>query len=97
MQQHGSNYFARRPPPPPPLWGQNNTFSEQCHIACNYQIKRNHKCSDCPHNPHSPPPQRVKINFFQNMVMLHIKLKEMVHHTSTYPYTHPQPVGWIKR
>ena len=45
--------------------------------------------------------QTVKVQHFQNMVMLHIKLKGMdPRETCKHifcPYTHPQPVGWIKR
>ena len=66
-------------------WGQNSTFSEHGHVA--YQIKGNHDCSNMaanilpadPHPPPSPLPlgwgKKVKIQLFQNMVMLHIKLK----------------------
>ena len=61
-------------------------FSEHGHVA--YQIKENHKCSNTeatilPANIlTSPPPPMtlvdgVKIQLFQNMVMLHIKLKEI--------------------
>ena len=67
MQQHGSKYFAREPLPPQltkgmGTKGQNSIFSVHKHVA--YQ---------------PPPPalgwgQLVKIHFFQNMVMLYIKL-----------------------
>ena len=47
-----------------------------------------------------PRDQKVKIQLFQNMVMLHINLKGMEHRAPCNhifsPYTHPQPVGWIK-
>ena len=43
--------------------------------------------------------QKVKIQLFQNMVMLHSKLNGMEHRAPCKhifsPYTHPQPVGWI--
>ena len=43
----------------------------------------------------------VKIQLFHNMVMLHIKLKGMEHRAPYMhifsPYTHPKPLGWIKR
>ena len=43
----------------------------------------------------------AKIKLFQNMVMLHIKLKLMTHAATLYeifcPQTHPQPRGWVKR
>ena len=70
MQQYISKYFACSPPPLPSI-GQNSTFSEHGHVA--YQI-----------DPRPVPDplgglkgwdQKVKIQFFQNMVMLHIKLK----------------------
>ena len=57
-------------------------FSEHGHVA--YQIKVNHECSDMVANslPVYPPPfptlrwgQKVKMHFFQEMVMLHVKLK----------------------
>ena len=64
--------------------GQNSTFSEHGHVA--YQIKDNHECSNMaanilPTDPPYPHPRdgvsRSKFNFFQNMVMLHIKLKKI--------------------
>ena len=57
-------------------------------------------------SPHPPPPlgygvNRSDFNFFQNMAMLHNKLKGMEHRAQCKhmfsPYTHPQPVGWIKK
>ena len=60
----------------------------------------------CRPNP-TPPPNpgdefdKVLIQLCQNMVMLHNKLKGMQHRAQCKhifsPYTHPQPVGWIKR
>ena len=49
-----------------------------------YQIKLNHKCNNMvanilPAGPPNLPWGWVKIIFCQNMVMLHIKLKEMTH------------------
>ena len=83
-QQHGSKYFACRTPPPLALSkGQNSTFSEHGHVG--YQIQGNDACSNMVANilladPHLRRPpgwdQKVKIQLFQNMVMLHIKLKE---------------------
>ena len=66
--------------------GRNSTFSEHGFVA--YQIKENHKCSNTVANllsadrptPPPPPPDpgdganRSKIQHFQNMVMLYIKL-----------------------
>ena len=87
MQQYGSKYFACRPPSPDSgvrSKGQNSKFSEYGHIA--YQIKRNNKCSIMVPNilradtqpPYHPPPpapgDEIKIQLFQNMVILHIKL-----------------------
>ena len=60
--------------------GQNLPFSEYGHIE--YQFKCSSKAVNiCPEMPTpSPPPwvwgQLVKIQLFQNMVMLHIKIKE---------------------
>ena len=71
--------------PPDPGIGvkrSNSTFSEHSHVA--YQIKVNHECSSIVANilladPYPPTwpcgwGQMVKIQLFQNMVMLHIKL-----------------------
>ena len=58
-------------------------FTEHGHVE--YQIKGNHKCSNMEANilPAAPPPyrqlglsQKVKFQLFQNIIMLHIKLKE---------------------
>ena len=83
-----SNMVACRPPPPSPTTmgigsvGQNSTFSEHGRVA--YQIKGNHESSNMVANilPKDPPPpqlwgwgQQVKIQLYQNTVMLHIKLK----------------------
>ena len=71
--------------------GQNSTFSEHGHVA--YQIKENHECSNMvapqtplpPTHPITPCPnpgdewgQWVRIQLFQNMVILHIKLKRIM-------------------
>ena len=65
--------------------GKNLTFSEHGNVA--YQIKGNHRRSNMQHGskyyarraPPPPPPdpggQKVKIQLFQNMVILHTKLK----------------------
>ena len=62
--------------------GQNSTFSEYGNVA--YQIKGNDTCSNMvanilPADPPLPadPGGGVKIQLFQNMVMLHIKLNGM--------------------
>ena len=84
MQQHGSKYLARRPPPPPTVgvWSicKNSTFSKHGHIA--YQNKWNHECINMSQifYPQTTPNhdtwvQKVKIQLFQNRVMLHIILK----------------------
>ena len=95
-------------PPPPPLQtlgmgsiGQNSTFSEHDHVE--YQIKRNNKCSNLVANskPADPPPQpvprglKVKIQLFQNMVMLHNKLKEMEYRAHAYTYYLPLNL-WVE-
>ena len=62
--------------------GQNYTFSEFGHVA--YQIKGNDACNNLVVDilPADPLGQTVKIQRFQNMVMLHIKLKWMTHATT---------------
>ena len=81
MQQHGIKYFTRRPPLLRPMGveskGQNQTFAEHGHVA--YQIKWNHECSNMVANIlHADHPRpwkwghKVKIQHFQNIVMLHI-------------------------
>ena len=84
MQQHVSKYLARRLLPTLGVVSLFN-FSEHGHIA--YQIKWNHACSNMlvnilpafPHPPSPNPQVKVKIKLFQNMVMLHIKLKGFTH------------------
>ena len=86
--------------------GQTSTFAEHGLVA--YQIEGNHKCSNLVANisPADPPPphrilgiKRSKFKLFQNVVMLHNKLKKMEHRAPCKhvfsPYTLPQPVGWI--
>ena len=83
MQQHGSNFFARRVPLPHPRpWGW-----VQSMVNFAFQIKENHKYSNMVANtlaadPSPYPPslvlgQYVKIQLFQNRVMLHNKLKRV--------------------
>ena len=65
--------------------GQNSFFSVYGHVA--YQIKGNHKCSNMIANilPSDSPSdlgggvKRSNFYFFQNMVMLHIKLKQITY------------------
>ena len=78
------------------------------HIA--YQIKWNHECSNMEASIFTcrPPPyprprvwgRKVKIQLFQNMVMLHIKLNGHVNASTCKhifcPYTHPRPWGGVK-
>ena len=83
-----SKYFARRTPPPPPTpahthrsTGINSTFTEHGHVA--YQINRNIEMQQHGSNCFAarlPSPttlgdwgQKVKIQLFQNMVMLDIE------------------------
>ena len=64
-------------------WIQNSTLSEHGHVA--YQIKWNPKCSNMvanilPADPQPPPPPPPKgstgqNSTFENIVMLHIKLR----------------------
>ena len=99
MQQYGSKCFARRLPPPPLTLGMGSeAFSEQCHVA--YQIKGKQRCSSnmvaniFPAAPPPPPPppqkkKKGKNQLFQNMVILHIKFKEITNaaqHGSKYIY-----------
>ena len=56
--------------------GQNSTFSGNGHVA--YQIKWNHEMQQHGSKyflPAGPLTLGVKINYFQNVVLLHIKLK----------------------
>ena len=82
MSQHGSRHFAHRPHPPPPTpgmgsIGNNLSFSRHVHVKLNgvTNVARWLQIF-C---PHAPPldhmGQKVKIQLFQNNVMLHIKLK----------------------
>ena len=82
-------------------------FSEYGHFA--YQIKGNDTYSNMlvnilPVDPHDPRGgggggrcQKVKLQLFQNMVMLHIKLKGITNAARCKhifcPYTHPRPLG----
>ena len=87
LRQHGSKCFTPRPAPDSGgvIKGQNSTISELGHVS--YQVKWNQKCSNMvaiiiPADPTPfPPPafrryggwdQGVKVQKFQNMVMLHI-------------------------
>ena len=77
-----ANILPANPPADPRVGskGQNIFFSEHDNVA--YQIKENHGCSNMvanilPVDPHPRPlgwGQKVRIQLFQNMVMLHIKL-----------------------
>ena len=69
---------ADTPDPGDGFVGWNSTFSEYGHVA--YEIKENQECSNILANilsADTPDPgdgvSRSKFNFFQNMVMLHIK------------------------
>ena len=63
-----------------------STFTEHVHVA--YQIKWSHECSNMVVNilsadlPPRPWGQKVEIQLFQNMVMLHIKLNEITNATT---------------
>ena len=69
--------FNFRQPPSPRPWGSKDwkaTFLEHDHVA--YQIKGNHECSNMVANilPAAPlSPQKVKVQLFLNMAMVHIK------------------------
>ena len=86
--------------PPPTLGsvGQNLTFSEHGFVA--YQIKDNHECSNMvakmlPTDPQEPGDgvSRSEFNFYQNMVMLHIKLKIIMKAATWLPADHPHTLG----
>ena len=70
-----ANILPAAPLPPDPRVKMSNlTFAQHDHVA--YQIKGNCECSNMVANilPAAPlSPQKVKIQLFQNMVMLHIK------------------------
>ena len=102
MQLHSSKYFAHRPPMPlSPSIGQKSTISEHGHVA--YQIEWNHKMQQhsSKYFAHRPPPPHAadKCQLFQNMVMLHIKLKRIIENAATWyqifvrrpPYHPPRP------
>ena len=103
-----ANVMPALPPPPPTLRvrpkGQNSTFLELSNVA--YHNKWNLECNNMVANifmqtppPPLPPPTLVvgskgQHSFFQNMVMLHIKLK-LVTHVATWKqifYPHPPPL-----
>ena len=62
-------------------------------LRCKYLARR-------PPPPPDPRGQKVRIQLFNYMVMLHNKLKGMRHRAPCKHifslYTHPQPVSWIK-
>ena len=82
------------------------TFSAYGHVV--YQLKGNDACSNMVANilpvvpsPFPDPGDGVKIPLFQNMVMLHIKLKG-IRNAATCKhkfclYTHLRPLGWGQR
>ena len=97
MQQYASKYFPPDPSPSPgPAVGVKRSklnFSEHVHVE--YQTKENHECSNMV-SPPDPRGQKVKIQLFQNMARLHIKLNaitkcsNMV--TNILPATLPPPL-----
>ena len=86
--------------------GQNSTFSEHGHFA--YQIKGNHEMQQhsskyfarrpLPSSRHDPRRwgQKVKVQLFQNMAMLHIKFKGITKYTNIVANIldadHPRPL-----
>ena len=68
MQHHGSKYFARRTPSPDP--GVKSKGITKCSNMEAIIVP----ADPLPHDPRGWG-QKVKIQLFQNMVMLHIKLK----------------------
>ena len=97
-----ANFCPQTPPGP---WGgglgQNSTLSEHGHVA--YQLKGITKCSRMVANilPADPTQTQgmgplVKIKLFQNMVMLHIKLKRIKNAPTWWqifsPRTHYPPL-----
>ena len=98
ITNHECNNMVANILPSDPLtlgWGQNSTFSEHGHVG--YQTKGNHKCSNMVSNilpPDTPTPmgvKKVKIQLFQNMVMLHIKSKGF---TDPPPPPPPLQIDW---
>ena len=101
MQQHGSKLFVRRPLILPPTLGmgsvgQNSTFSEHGHVAYNTKRIKNAatwKQIFCPQTSPLRPwgwGQSVKIQLFQSMVMLYIKLKRITN-AATWLSADPPP------
>ena len=77
--------------------GQNSSFLEYVHVA--YQIKENDACSNMEKNimPADTFPLTLGLGSkgqnstsFQNMVMLHIKLKDMTHAATWLQILYPQ-------
>ena len=88
MQQPGSKYFARRPPPilgMGPI-GQNSFFQNRAilHIKLNGITKCSNMVANIlsadPPPPLGPSGRQVKIQLFQDHVMLYIKFKGMQQH-----------------
>ena len=82
MQQHGCKHLPLRPPTlGKGSLGQNSTFSDHGHVV--YQVKGNHAMQQLgkqffartPINDPGGWVQKYKIQLYQNMVTLHIKLK----------------------
>ena len=83
IQQHGSKYFAHRAKVPKGSKGQNSTFTGTW-SCCILNLRKQHMQQHTskyfaniplfPHTiPHPDPVGWVKIQLFQNTVMLHIK------------------------
>ena len=84
MQQHGSRNLPADPPSLDPACQKVNiqTFSEN--TLATYQIKWKNECSNIVANIllADKPGCGIKIQLFQNMVMLHVKLKGIMNTAS---------------
>ena len=84
MQQHGSKYFARRPPFPPwprpqgdgVKWSKFNFFRTWSCCISNYRESRMQQHGS-KYFARRPWGSKGQNSTFQNIIMLHIKLKEI--------------------
>ena len=89
--------------PPLPKKAQNSTFAEYGHVS--YQIKGNdaynNMLANCCQYTHPLHLEQCQKAIFLKGVELHIKLMEIKHRTPCRqifcPFTHPQPLNWVRR
>ena len=95
-------FYSSPPPPPPQTLGMRSIGPEHAHVS--YQFKENHECSNMvpnmlPANRIDPNPgdcaSRIKVQLFQNRVMLHIKLKRIMNAATLLQIFCPKtPIPW---